>query len=213
MEWSGRVPAPPAIEAGQGRQRKGARHVQTLGNAVAVIGIDIGKNSFHVVELDRRGVIVLRCSEGSHQSVEMSLGCVKTCTREKAAELFSLLSSLDGGGQCFCFGIWTVFLFANSILEFSHSLGHQRHFECALAIPLCLRWLPNRCIATSDVQGQQETMDKRKSLPLTRNDVNDPEEIGPPIIALQDACRTRGRSRGASLLSRTMRRRVNGRCS
>lgn len=70
MEWSGRVPAPPAIEAGQGRQRKGARHVQTLGNAVAVIGIDIGKNSFHVVELDRRGVIVLRCSEGSHQSVE-----------------------------------------------------------------------------------------------------------------------------------------------
>ena len=27
MEWSGRAPAPPAIEAGQGRQRQGARHV------------------------------------------------------------------------------------------------------------------------------------------------------------------------------------------
>ena len=31
-----------------------------LNNAVAVIGIDIGKNSFHVVGLDSRGAIVLR---------------------------------------------------------------------------------------------------------------------------------------------------------
>jgi hypothetical protein len=44
---------------------------QNLGSAVAVIGIDIGKNSFHVVELDRRGVIVLRCTEVSQQSVVM----------------------------------------------------------------------------------------------------------------------------------------------
>jgi hypothetical protein len=27
MEWSGRAPAPPAVEAGRGRQRQGARHV------------------------------------------------------------------------------------------------------------------------------------------------------------------------------------------
>src|SRR5262245_26945043 len=27
MEWSGRAPAPPASEAGKGRQRRGARHV------------------------------------------------------------------------------------------------------------------------------------------------------------------------------------------
>src|SRR5277367_1745795 len=27
MEWSGRAPAPPAIEAGKGRQRQGASHV------------------------------------------------------------------------------------------------------------------------------------------------------------------------------------------
>ena len=33
---------------------------QTLNTAVAVIGIDIGKNSFHVVGLDARGAIVLR---------------------------------------------------------------------------------------------------------------------------------------------------------
>ena len=29
-------------------------------NAIAVVGIDIGKNSFHIVALDDRGVIVLR---------------------------------------------------------------------------------------------------------------------------------------------------------
>ena len=33
---------------------------QNLNNAVAVIGIDIGKNSFHIVGLDDRGAIVLR---------------------------------------------------------------------------------------------------------------------------------------------------------
>ena len=33
---------------------------QTLNAAIAVIGIDIGKNSFHVVGLDARGAIVLR---------------------------------------------------------------------------------------------------------------------------------------------------------
>jgi len=31
---------------------------QNLNSAVAVIGIDIGKNSFHVVGLDDRGTIV-----------------------------------------------------------------------------------------------------------------------------------------------------------
>ena len=29
-------------------------------NAIAVVGVDIGKNSFHVVALDDRGAIVLR---------------------------------------------------------------------------------------------------------------------------------------------------------
>jgi len=33
---------------------------QNLNSAVAVIGIDIGKNSFHIVGLDARGAIVLR---------------------------------------------------------------------------------------------------------------------------------------------------------
>ena len=33
---------------------------QNLNIAVAVIGIDIGKNTFHVIGLDGRGAIVLR---------------------------------------------------------------------------------------------------------------------------------------------------------
>jgi transposase len=33
---------------------------QSLNSAVAVVGIDIGKNSFHIVGLDSRGAIVLR---------------------------------------------------------------------------------------------------------------------------------------------------------
>jgi len=33
---------------------------QTLSTAIAVVGIDIGKNSFHIVGLDQRGAIVLR---------------------------------------------------------------------------------------------------------------------------------------------------------
>ena len=33
---------------------------QNLSRAISVIGIDIGKNSFHIVGLDERGAIVLR---------------------------------------------------------------------------------------------------------------------------------------------------------
>ena len=33
---------------------------EILNSVIAVIGIDIGKNSFHVVGLDERGAIVLR---------------------------------------------------------------------------------------------------------------------------------------------------------
>jgi transposase len=36
---------------------------QNLNSAIVVIGIDIGKNSFHVVGLDGRGAIV-NCQDG-----------------------------------------------------------------------------------------------------------------------------------------------------
>ena len=44
----------------------------TSQSAIAVIGIDIGKNSFHVVGLDERGAIVLR-QKWSRAQVEVRL--------------------------------------------------------------------------------------------------------------------------------------------
>jgi hypothetical protein len=60
MEWSDRAPALPAREAGKGAQDKEHPMSQKLNAAIAVIGIDIGKNSFHIVGHDHRGAIVLR---------------------------------------------------------------------------------------------------------------------------------------------------------
>ena len=45
---------------------------QSLNSAIAVIGIDIGKNSFHVVGLDDRGAIVLR-QKWSRGQIEVRL--------------------------------------------------------------------------------------------------------------------------------------------
>ena len=47
---------------------------QSLNSAIAVIGIDIGKNSFHVVGLDDRGAIVLR-QKWSRGQIEVRLAC------------------------------------------------------------------------------------------------------------------------------------------
>src|SRR6202162_1321484 len=51
---------------------------QSLNSAVAVIGIDIGKNSFHIVGLDSRGAIVLR-QEWSRGQVEARLANMPPC--------------------------------------------------------------------------------------------------------------------------------------
>jgi transposase len=45
---------------GKGAKDKEHAMSQKLESAIAVIGIDIGKNSFHVVGHDERGAIVLR---------------------------------------------------------------------------------------------------------------------------------------------------------
>src|SRR6516164_643233 len=51
---------------------------QKLDNEIAVIGIDIGKNSFHLVGQDRRGSIVLR-QKWSRGQVEARLANVRSC--------------------------------------------------------------------------------------------------------------------------------------
>jgi hypothetical protein len=49
MGWSGRAPAPPGTNLARGSKDKEHAMSQNLNNTVSVIGIDIGKNSFHVV--------------------------------------------------------------------------------------------------------------------------------------------------------------------
>ena len=51
---------------------------QTLNTAIAVIGIDIGKNSFHVVGHDERGAIVLR-QKWSRGQVEARFANMPPC--------------------------------------------------------------------------------------------------------------------------------------
>ena len=51
---------------------------QTANTAIAVIGIDIGKNSFHVVGHDARGAIVLR-QKWSRGQVEARLANKPPC--------------------------------------------------------------------------------------------------------------------------------------
>ena len=51
---------------------------QTSNTAIAVIGIDIGKNSFHVVGHDQRGAIVLR-QKWSRGQVEARLANLPPC--------------------------------------------------------------------------------------------------------------------------------------
>src|SRR5215475_7721888 len=79
MGWSGRAPALPVIEAGQGASESRSTSMpQNSRTAIAVIGIDIGKNSFHVVGHDRKGAIVLR-QKWSRGQVEARLANMPPC--------------------------------------------------------------------------------------------------------------------------------------
>jgi transposase len=74
MGRSGRAPAPPAIEAGQGAKDK-TTPSQNHNSAIAFIGIDIGKNSFHLVGLD---AIAMR-QKWSRGQVEARLANMPPC--------------------------------------------------------------------------------------------------------------------------------------
>src|SRR5256712_11107736 len=51
---------------------------QQLSTTIAVIGVDIGKNSFHVIGLDQRGAIVLR-QKWSRRQIEARLANIPPC--------------------------------------------------------------------------------------------------------------------------------------
>jgi transposase len=57
MGWSGRAPAHPPANLARGAKDKEHAMSEKPNSVIAVIGIDIGKNSFHVVGLDARGAM------------------------------------------------------------------------------------------------------------------------------------------------------------
>src|SRR6201984_1631607 len=81
MGWCGRAPpASPVIESGA-RGSENKEHTmcqQSSSSAIAVIGIDIGKNVFHLVGKDRRGAIVLR-QKWTRSQVEARLANLSPC--------------------------------------------------------------------------------------------------------------------------------------
>jgi hypothetical protein len=77
MEWSGRAPILPARDAGRGYEGAPPCPTAQLRSSPR-LGIDLGKNSFHVVGLDRRGAIVLR-QKWSRSQVEARLANMPRC--------------------------------------------------------------------------------------------------------------------------------------
>ena len=69
---------PPPERLARGAEPKEHAMSQELDTAIAVIGIDIGKNSFHVVGHDKRGAIVLR-QKWSRGQVETRLANLPHC--------------------------------------------------------------------------------------------------------------------------------------
>src|SRR5262249_35860670 len=78
MGWSGRAPALPASQTGRPPKTKEHAMSQILNSKIDVIGIDIGKNSFHVVGQDERGAIVLR-QKWSRGQMEARLATLPRC--------------------------------------------------------------------------------------------------------------------------------------
>ena len=66
---------------------------QNLSRAISVIGIDIGKNSFHIVGLDERGAIALRqkWSRGQVEARLANLGHVWTAPWQEFSEVSAAL--------------------------------------------------------------------------------------------------------------------------
>src|ERR1700730_3984616 len=79
MGWPGRAPALSESQTGKGAPKtKEHAMSQKLDSKVAVIGIDIGKNSFHIVGQDRRVALVLR-QKWSRVQVEARLANLPPC--------------------------------------------------------------------------------------------------------------------------------------
>jgi transposase len=69
---------PASDRSGKGAKDEEHAMSQKLSRAIAVFGIDIGKNSFHIVGLDERGAIALR-QKWSRGQVEARLANMTPC--------------------------------------------------------------------------------------------------------------------------------------
>src|ERR1700730_5116892 len=78
--WNGPAVLLPRQQVTLARGAKDKEHAMSskLNTAIAVAGIDIGKNSFHVIGLDKRGAIVLR-QKWSRGQVEARLANTPPC--------------------------------------------------------------------------------------------------------------------------------------
>src|SRR4029434_7422783 len=76
--WPGRAPAESAISLQEAFNERSMPMAEDPSSVIAVIGIDIGKNAFHVVGLDGRGAIVLR-QKWSRGQVEVRLANMPPC--------------------------------------------------------------------------------------------------------------------------------------
>jgi transposase len=70
----------------RGTEDKERAMAEALKNSVAYVGIDIGKNSFHVVGLDERGAILLR-QKWSRGQVEARFANMPPCLAWKPASV------------------------------------------------------------------------------------------------------------------------------
>src|SRR5215468_1654511 len=78
--WDGPAVLRPRQQGKLARGTKDEEHAMSarFNSEIAVIGIDIGKNSFHIVGLDRRGAVVLR-QKWSRGQVERRLANLPPC--------------------------------------------------------------------------------------------------------------------------------------
>jgi transposase len=118
---------------------------EKLNTAITVIGIDIGKNSFHVVGLDKRGAIALR-QKWSRGQVETRLANMPPCLigMEACVGAHHLSRKLKG------FGHDARLMPAKYVRPFSK--GQKNDFRDAKAIAEALQRPTMRFVATKTVE-------------------------------------------------------------
>jgi hypothetical protein len=87
---------PASKRSWQGAPKTRARHVREINPGIAVIGIDIGKNSFHVVGHDKRGPIMLR-QKWSRGQVETRLANLPAACSAQAMRACGSVMRTDAG--------------------------------------------------------------------------------------------------------------------